>query len=239
MWNKELTPATIRSLSSCKVDTVDTADKVVSWTQLSSQWSISGNVYLAEQPLNSICQNQSSYDNTVLMLQPTSYDYIKLTCDPVGGRMPIIYDNKLVTSIQSDTKEVMRILGRLEDYNKCVTDKNDPNGSVKFWLGQYKDSENQWTNPYDSSKTFENFKAPQTLSKCVYVLGNGIFQEECSSHVACGVCNLVDKNEFGTSLIKMKGVCKDDLWSNKLYDVDYYIHGVKNGRPYFRFVSLC
>ena len=126
----------------------------------------------------------------------------------------------------------MRNFTSEEDYNKCITE----NGLVTVWLGQYKkESTGSWSNPYDEDEDFTLFEIPDSRSsKCVFVLGQKFFPEECAEPVACGVCYLGKATDTPNTIIKMKGVCEDDLWRKKYYDLDYYVYGVKNGMPHFR-----
>jgi hypothetical protein len=52
----------------------------------------------------------------------------------------------------------------------------------------------------------------------------------CASKYPCGYCHLPP----GKTLY-MKGLCAHDIES--FYDVEYYVHGSLNGRPYLRLVS--
>ena len=150
------------TLSNCEVDTVDPDNNVVSWKNVNSDWEFNGDVYFVEASLVSSCQNKYAYHNKMLILDKTAYDYFKLSCEQVNGRLPIVNNNRLITDMQSKTNELMRNLSTDADYRKCATE----NGMVKFWLGQYKDSNTgKWTNPYNENDDFVDFKVPQTPAK--------------------------------------------------------------------------
>ena len=240
MWKNVLSEENILALSKCEVDTVDPDNNVISWKKVDSEWSIHGNVYVMEASLASTCQNKYAYHRTMLIMKKTSYESVRLSCDQVNGKLPIIkhhsqhihdQEHTTIKELQRKTNELMGNLSMEHEYKNCVTE----NGMVKFWLGQYKkNSTSDWFSPYKEDEDFSHFQVPQTSSQCVYVLGNDVFQEKCEDFVACGVCNLVEENEIPKAVMKMKGICNDDLWRRKIYDLNYYIHGIKNGRPYFR-----
>ena len=198
---------------------------------MDSDWTVHGNVYIQEESSLSACQNKYEYHNKMLIMQKSSYDYVKLSCDQVGGKLPIINKNSMIANVQKKTNELMKNFTTDIEYNNCITE----NGLVKLWLGQTKEnSRGEWVNPYNANDDFNTFKIPRTPSKCVYVLGDKVFPAECSGPVACGLCNLGEDNTLPKTIIKMKGICGDDLWRKKYYDLDYYVYGVKNGKPHFR-----
>ena len=232
MWKKNLAASDIRRLANCESQTVDQIDAVIAWKNLDTNWSLEGGANSVEESLSLICQQRYLYHNNMLIMHKASYDDIKLSCDQVGGQLPIVNANRLIDKFQEDTNELMRNFTSEGDYNNCITE----NGLVNVWLGQYKktDSSGSWSNPYDQDTIFTDFKVPDTESNCVYVLGKKVFPEECAQAVACGICVLGQEQDIPKTIIKMKGVCVDDLMRNKNYDLDYYVYGVKNGRPHFR-----
>ena len=54
-----------------------------------------------------------------------------------------------------------------------------------------------------------------------------------SSKNACGFCDLSPTHETPQGqFLKLKGICKTDLWT--FYDINYYVHGIYDGRPLFK-----
>lgn len=49
------------------------------------------------------------------------------------------------------------------------------------------------------------------------------------SRFSCGYCSLPKKE-----LLKLKGICYEDVERDFFYDFDYYIYGQRNGKPHFR-----
>ena len=70
----------------------------------------------------------------MLIMHKASYNDIKLSCDQVGGQLPVINANRLIENFQKDTNELMLNSSSAEDYNNCITE----NGLVNVWLCQYK-----------------------------------------------------------------------------------------------------
>ena len=231
MWKSILSSSDIRRLAKCVSESVDQSNQVVSWNNLDTNWSVQGNAKIVEAPFSLVCEQSYSRHNNMLIMHKASYNDIKLSCDQVGGQLPIINANRMIENFQKDTNELMLNSCSNEDYNNCITE----NGLVNVWLGQYKnDSTGSWSSPYNDEEDFANFKTPDTTSNCVYVLGDKVFPEECTQAAACGICKLGTATDIPNTIIKMKGVCEDDLLRKKNYDLDYYIYGVKNGRPHFR-----
>ena len=87
-----------------------------------------------------------------------------------------------------------------------------------------------WINPFDKSKLpYLNPKVTQSYQKCVYALGgkSSVYTSCKTNKFPCGICK-VPKGK----LLYMKGLCKEDI--DKLYDIQYYMDGAKNNRPYFK-----
>ena len=81
--------------------------------------------------------------------------------------------------------------------------------------------------PEKPSTTFENFHIIDSHVNCAYIFGNRVEPASCIQAYACGICYLPPGK-----LLKMKGLCKDDIVEK--YDTDYYIYGSKNAYPHFR-----
>ena len=242
MWNGLLGVSTIKAIANCTVEDGSQGTRVVSWGNVENGWSSLENVDVnfTDTELSSICQQSYPVHKKMFIFEKISYDYAKLSCDQVGGEIPVAGNNEMIKSVQSEYKERLQATAASKEYSRCTTE----DGNIQFWLGQYRNdtTADTWHNPYDPQMTFENFDVPHTTSNCVYLLGDDIldaFQVGCTESVACGICD-INKNENSDAkprtYIKMKGICGDDLWQKKIYDLNYYVHGVKNGRPHFRLV---
>ena len=54
-----------------------------------------------------------------------------------------------------------------------------------------------------------------------------------SKPMACGICDLSKiTNTQAGQYLKLKGICEGELW--RIFDLDYYVHGTKDGRPHFK-----
>ena len=234
MWKGVLSANKLAQLSKCYIETVEVENKVVSWENLDTAWFIGGDVYLEDVPSYLLCDHNYHYNNNMLIMHKTSYNDARLSCDQVGGTLPVINQNRLILKEEKEINELMKNFTTEQEYNNCITE----NGKVLFWLGQYKESINgEYINPYDTDgyqTDFKQFIVPKTASKCVYALGDKVFAEVCTVAGACGICKLGESTEVPNTILKMKGICGVDLFRKKNYDLDYYVYGVKNSRPYFR-----
>ncbi len=64
---------------------------------------------------------------------------------------------------------------------------------------------------------------------CAYTINSGLELTLCNTEFACGVCLIGDEKKW----YQLKGVCKENVYQVKWYDVYYYMYGVRNNRPYF------
>ena len=46
---------------------------------------------------------------------------------------------------------------------------------------------------------------------------------------ACGICELPDRQ-----MLKLKGLCEENVVEEFEYDYDFYVYGQVNGKPNFR-----
>lgn len=67
---------------------------------------------------------------------------------------------------------------------------------------------------------------------CGVALGNAFSNRHCDENFACGICSLPAR---GT--LKLKGLCREDVEYDRVYDIDYYVHGQMNGHPHFRYAK--
>jgi hypothetical protein len=150
----------------------------------------------------------------------------------MDGKLPIVNDVSISNPHENNTHaEGSRVFYSLNesspDTEKCFLG----NGRVIFWLGQFRSSNGSWSNPYNPAMNFDHFHANSPPSfKCTYMFGPRAEAASCDSKFPCGYCLLPP----GKTLY-MKGLCAGDIES--LYDVQYYLHGSFNGRPYLRLVS--
>ncbi len=96
-----------------------------------------------------------------------------------------------------------------------------------FWLGQHRQEDGNWLNPYSKDTSFEQFAIAQSKGNCAYVFGDRVEPTTCYNKFPCGVCSTPPGN-----LLKIKGLCTEDVEAH--YDTDYYVFGTKNGYPHFR-----
>ena len=100
---------------------------------------------------------------------------------------------------------------------------------IDFWMGMQRNSSTgQWYNIYDPSDKLSDLSLTVSSENdnCVYNVGGMADPDRCSKEFPCAICSVSQDK-----VLYLKGLCEDDL---KLYDIEYYIYGLKNNRPYFR-----
>ena len=104
----------------------------------------------------------------------------------------------------------------------------------KFWYGITRlSTDGGWVDPrYPTQELFNADDIPISnyeINKCSYYDGNKIHSVWCDFIFPCGVCEIPRGKWY-----YLKGLCNNDL--DKIYDFHYYIYGVSDQRPYFKYV---
>ena len=104
----------------------------------------------------------------------------------------------------------------------------------KFWYGITRlSTDGGWVDPrYPTQELFPADDIPISnyeINKCSYYDGNKIHSVWCDFIFPCGVCEIPRGKWY-----YLKGLCNNDL--DKIYDFHYYIYGVSDQRPYFKYV---
>ena len=222
IWNKALSPNDIETLAKCQNASVLEANRIVTW--LSDQW-INNNVDIVEVPLPELCQENPTLDKVVWPDLINYYDF-KEMCDKLGGQLPTFNSNG--EEEYHVMEENFEIIKQMIPYNISDTCYVNPE-KVMHWVGMNRINTPHWSNPYNLTQNFDNFKVKMydmRDRKCAYLKGD-LGASFCHWGTLCGVCHLPSEK-----VIYLKGLCVDD--SDKLYDIKYYVHGLENGRPYFR-----
>ena len=99
--------------------------------------------------------------------------------------------------------------------------------SIDFWTGMQRNSQSgKWYSIYEPSVELPNLEISPTNDNCLTNVGGIADSDECTKQSPCGICAVSQDK-----VLYLKGLCKDDF---TLYDIEYYIFGLKNNRPYFR-----
>jgi hypothetical protein len=61
--------------------------------------------------------------------------------------------------------------------------------------------------------------------RCAMFAGNKLMARRCNIPISCGICQLPP----GTKVM-MKGLCENDVTTNKNFDMYYYPYGHRNGQ---------
>ena len=87
-------------------------------------------------------------------------------------------------------------------------------------------------NPYTGKEMGETGEGVniETFNACSFTWGIEFRTYVCSDILPCGVCEI--KNEDNQFLLK--GQCEVNLIERQDYDLNYYIHGLVNGKIHFK-----
>ena len=81
--------------------------------------------------------------------------------------------------------------------------------------------------PFKPSADFSKFKHdPKGWGDCAYFKRINFTDAVCQNKFPCGICE-VQHDKF----VYLKGLCQ---YGYDLFDMKYYIYGLKNNRPYFK-----
>ena len=100
---------------------------------------------------------------------------------------------------------------------------------IEFWMGMKRNpSSGKWHSIYDPSDELADLsiKVSSENDNCIFNVGGQADPDRCNKDFPCAICSVSQDK-----VLYLKGLCKDDL---KIYDIEYYIYGLKNNRPYFR-----
>ena len=88
-----------------------------------------------------------------------------------------------------------------------------------------------WVDPYTGQGLTEENPIAQLKGdrECAAVWGTDFVTSRCNGELACGYCEL-EQNE---NKFMIKGLCQSNFVNND-YDNYYYIHGLKNGKLFFK-----
>ena len=221
MWNSVLPGNEIKEMATCKVETTLNSNKIISWSQ--NSWT-QHNVEFSEVVFENMCEIDETSKN-LYWLELIDQITFKEMCDNVGGQLPIINQIK-----SNDTSEVYNAqLGLFKAINQDAPYCFPMDDVIAFWLGLEKNGKT-WTNQYDFSEKVKLNIAKKSNENCAKIFNRQLQTSVCEAEASCGICH-VPKDK----ILYLKGLCSDhgnnDL---KKIDVQFYLHGLRNGRPYFR-----
>ena len=221
MWSIELSKSDIQKMSSCREASVRPSERIVTWNV--KDYSIH-NVDITDATLDSLCKTEAM-NNHLIWVDSISQSSIKRMCDQIGGQLPIMNDS--IASIQQvhDTK-----LAAFKPFQKDAESCFRDDSQIVFWTGLTREPEDQiWYNPYDPSQEVGTFPDIylNPAENCMNLVGYLKQVFNCEQVYPCGICEIPNNQ-----LYYMKGLCQED--KAKFFDFRYYIHGLKNRRPFFK-----
>ena len=221
MWNIALWQSDIQKIAFCNVKSVKESNRVLSWFS-SSEWT-QQNVVLKEISLELLCEIDPEANRLIWLDVISNIDFMEM-CNKIGGMLPIMSGN----SPNEATLIHMEYLQLLKNYydlakDTCFHDKSN----IAIWMGNQRNPLGTWYNPYVQNQTMLLSNVRDRSLNCLLIVSDRAEDASCNSMFLCGVCIIPEDKVY-----YLKGLCEQDI--KNLYDVKYYIHGIKNRRPYFR-----
>ena len=233
IWNTILSSTDIKKLADCNIATTKTQNRILSWN--ANDWKLSGHTTISNLPLSEFCQ-KNIVSNQLIWPRAISFDKFSSYCGLMDGIPPVVYKNSLIKEIYNEVKDIFINVnttspsGFLDKTRKvgirCFVSKT--NSEMDFWSGmKWNQVEGKWYSPF---KPFENISLKAEIQEegfnCGYFYDNLFHNIPCQRKFPCGICKVPHDK-----LIFLKGLCN---YGYDIFDMRYYVHGLKNNRPYFR-----
>ena len=234
IWNKILTLVEIQKLSNCYVSTTKFQNRVLTWRV--ENWKLSGQTRFHEIPLKDLCQ-KNIISNQFIWPSAIDFDKFSSYCNLIDGIPPLVHKNSQKEEVYNKVKQIFLLVNktfpsgfqdkRRTDGIRCFVSKTS--SDMNFWTGmKWNQIEGKWYSPFKPSMDFSDFKEEivDENVNCGYIYANTFYNSGCQRKFPCGICEVrYDK------VITLKGLCQ---YGYDLFDLKYYIYGLKNNRPYFK-----
>ena len=172
------------------------------------------------------------------LIWPRAIDFKKLGhyCSLLDGIPPLVYKSSQKKEVYNRYKEIF--ISANKTFPSGFLDKTRREGiscfasktssDLAFWTGMKLNySEAKWYSPFKPLADFSKFKHEyKGWGDCAYFKGNDFLDGSCQRGFPCGICE-VHHDKF----VYLKGLCQ---YGYDLFDMKYYIHGLKNNRPYIK-----
>ena len=234
LWNVILSPAEIQKLANCDILSTNSQSRILTWK--TEDWKLSGQTSISDIPLNDLCQ-KNIVSNQLIWPRNINFEKFSSYCNLINGIPPLIYKNSQKKEVYNEVKEIFISVNKTfpsafldktrKEGIRCFVSKT--NSEVYFWLGmKWNQIDGKWYSPFkpfeDLSKFDEEIK--EDGFNCGYMFDNSFHNVPCQRIFPCGICNVPSDK-----LIYLKGLCKD---GHGIFDMKYYVYGLKNNRPYFK-----
>ena len=221
IWNKELPIDEIEKMANCVIPSTMESDQVVSW--FSEKWE-NHNISMIDTPLEDLCKPDPIL-NQLVWPEKIEHHEFKDMCDILQGYLPMVLDNESnePKTVHDMNFKVFDLILK-EKWHRCF---RGDGGSIAFWLGIKNLPSGNWANVYQLNQTVNINIKKYTNNSCLAIFGERVVPFSCDSPDICGICKLPQD-----MILYMKGICP--TFAKRVYDIQYFIHGVKNDRPYFK-----
>ena len=199
-----------------------------------SSWSAQ-DVTWESRSLSSLCEDDPILRKLVFPYKVSRTSLFK-ACESVNGQLPVPFSEQELTESSRGFKEVLEAMDDGQKYLSICDKGGAPSYSLGLYLEQTDAKNAMYVDPYNlrygNSSTVSVLPLKNHGKKCVNGAGRSISPQDCHIARACGICYLKPYTR-----IKLKGLCSDEELKEQKkewFDTDYYIYGVRNGKPHFR-----
>ena len=222
-------------MANCDVSTIKSQNRILTWKI--EDWKLSGQTTISDIPLSELCQT-NIVSNLLIWPRPIDLEKLGSYCSLVDGIPPLVYKSSQKKEVYNRFKEIFISVNKT--FPSGFLDKSRREGitcfdsktssDLAFWTGMKLNyTEAKWYSPFKPLANFSKFKHEHKAwgdSHCAYFKGNSFLDGSCQKNFPCGICE-VQHDKF----VYLKGLCQ---YGYDLFDMKYYIYGLKNNRPYFK-----
>ena len=235
IWNATLSSEEIQNLANCVVSTTKSENRILTW--IVDDWKINGQATsFNDIPLKELCK-ESIVSNILIWPRAIDFETFSTYCNAIDGIPPLVLMNSQKEEVYKEVKSIYVAVnktfpsGFLDKTRavgiRCFISKT--NSDADFWIGmKWNSVEEKWFSPSKPSMDFSKFELSVISedSKCAYIYANVLYNSPCNRKFPCGICKVPQEK-----LIYLKGLCEQGY---NIFDQKYFVHGLKNNRPYFK-----
>ena len=234
IWNTILSLEEIQNLANCVVSTTKSQNRVLTWN--ADDWKPNGQATFENIPLKDLCQKNIIL-NQLIWPRAIDFETFSTYCNSLDAIPPVVFKNSQKDEVYEEAKSIFIAVNKTFPSSfldksrgegiRCFVSKTD--SDIDFWLGmKWNQTKEEWYSPFKPSGDFSKFELDiiSAEKKCAYIYGNTFYNSPCGRIYPCGICKVPED-----TLIYLKGLCEE---AYDIFDLQYYVYGLKNNRPYFR-----
>ena len=237
IWNAILTPVEVQKLANCDISTTKSRNRILTWK--TENWKLSGQTRIYDIPLKNLCL-KNTLSNQFIWPKAITFEKFSSYCNLINGIPPLIYKNSQENEVYNEVRDIFVSMNKTflsgfldktrREGIQCFVSKTSSN--LNFWLGmKWNYIERKWYSPFfkpslDLIEFKKEIDEEYNANACTYFKKNTFNHSPCQKKYPCGICKVPQEK-----LIYLKGLCE---YGYDIFDFQYYVHGLKNNRPYFK-----